>query len=75
MQQVLHGCESVRNIHGDIIVHRKTAEQHNTRLKKALGWIQEKVLTLNKEKCKFHMSEIEFTGHLLSARGIGPSKG
>ena len=71
MQQVLQGCESVRNIHGDIIV---TAEQHNTRLKKALGRIQEKGLTLNKEKCKFHMSEIEFTGHLLSARGIRPTQ-
>ena len=32
MQQVLEGCEGVRNIHDDIIVHRKTAEQHGTRL-------------------------------------------
>ena len=74
MQQALQGCESVRNIHGDIIVHGKTAEQHNTRLKKALGRIQEKGLTLNKEKCKFHMSETEFMGHLLSARGIRPTQ-
>eukprot|EP00794_Sanderia_malayensis_P004282 gene4282-4850_t len=36
--------------------------------------IQDKGLTLNKEKCKFHMSELEFMGHLLSARGIGPTK-
>ena len=31
-------------------------------------------LTLNKEKHKFHMSEIEFTGHLLSTRGIRPTQ-
>ena len=35
---------------------------------------REKGLTLNKEKCKFHMSKIEFMGHLLSARGIGPTQ-
>ena len=73
MQQALQGCESVKNIR-DFIVHGKTAEQHNTRLKKALGRIQEKGLTLNKEKCKFHMSEIDFTGHLLSAQGIRPTQ-
>ena len=76
MQQALEGCEGVRNIYAydDIIVHGKTAEQHDTRLEKALGRIQEKGLTLNKEKCKFHRSEIEFMGHLLSTRGIGPTQ-
>ena len=76
MQQALEGCEGVRNMHAydDIIVRGKTAEQHDTRLEKALGRIQEKGLTLNKEKCKFHRSEIEFMGHLLSARGIGPTQ-
>ena len=74
MQQALEGCEGVRNIHDDIIVHGKTAEQYDARLDKALERIQEKGLTLNKEKCKFHMSEIEFMGHLLSAGGIGPTQ-
>ena len=73
MQQALEGCEGVRNIHDDIIVRGKTAEQHDTRLEKALERIQEKGLTLDKEKCKFHMSEIEFMGHLPSARGTGPT--
>ena len=74
-QQALEGSEGVRNIHAydDIIVHGKTAKQHDTRLEKALVRIQEKGLTLNKEKCKFHRSEIDFMGHLLSTRGIGPT--
>ena len=62
MRQVLEGFEGVRNIHDDIIVHEKTAEQHDTRLEKALERIQEKGLTLIKEKCKFHKYEIEFMG-------------
>ena len=53
IQQALEGCEDVRNIYDDIIVHGKTAEQHDTRLEKAFGRIQEKGLPLNKEKCKF----------------------
>lgn len=36
--------------------------------------IQDRGPTLNKEKCKFHMSELEFMGHLLSARGIGTTQ-
>ena len=74
MQKALEGCEGVRNIHDDIIVYGKTAAQYDTRLEEAWERIQEKGLTLNKEKCKFHMSEIEFMGHLLSARGIGPTQ-
>ena len=42
-------------------------------LKKALERIQEERLSLDKETCKFHMSEIEFMGHLLFVRGIGPT--
>ena len=64
----------MRNIHDDIIVHGKTAEHYDTRLGKVLGRIQEKGLTLNKEKHKFLTSEIEFMEHLLSARGIGPTQ-
>ena len=46
MQQALEGCEGVRNIHAydDITVHGKTADQHDARLEKALGRIQEKGL-------------------------------
>ena len=37
--------------------------------------IQKKGLTLNKTKCQFYMTELEFMGHLLSARSIGPTQG
>lgn len=36
MQQALDNCEGVNKIHGDIIVHGKTAEEHDERLQKAL---------------------------------------
>ena len=31
-------------------------------------------MTLNKKKCVFRMNEIEFMGHLLLAKGIGPTE-
>ena len=74
IQQVLEGCDGVRNIHDDIIVHDQTTEDHDKQLEQAMERIQNRGLTLNKEKCKFHMSELEFLGHLLSAQGIGPSQ-
>ena len=62
IQQVLKGCDGVRNIHDDIIVHGQTTEEHDKRLEEAMERIQNRGLTL------------EFMGHLLSARGIGPSQ-
>ena len=74
IQQFLQDCEGAQNLYDDIVVHGATKEEHDERLKVVLQKIQDKGLTLNKEKCKFHMSELEFMGHLLSARGIGPTK-
>ena len=74
IQQVLEGCDGVINIHDDIIVHGQTKEEHDKRLEEASERIQSRGLTLNKVKCKFHMSEVEFMGHLLSSREIGSSQ-
>ena len=64
----------MRNIPDDIIVHGQTREEHDKRLEEALKGFHERGLTLNKEKCKIHMSELEYMGHLLSSRGVGPSE-
>jgi len=72
-QQALQGCEGVRNIFDDIIVHAPTVEEHDARLEALLKTIQEKGLTVNPEKWEFRMTELMFMGHLLSARGIGPN--
>ena len=74
IQQALEGCEGMRNIHDDIIVHGRTTADHDKRLERVLERIQDKSLTLNKTKCLFHMTELEVMGHLLSARGIEPTQ-
>jgi len=36
--------------------------------------LKERGLTLNLEKCKFKMPQLEFMGYLLSTGGIGPTE-
>ena len=64
----------MRNISDDIILHGKDDQQHDERLEKLLQRLQQRGLTLNGEKCKFKMPQLEFMGYLLSTHGIGPTE-
>ena len=74
IQQTLQGCEGVANISDDIIVRGRSTEEHNKRLQQVLERLKEKNLTLNAEKCKFHMTQLVFVGLVLTNKGIGPTK-
>ena len=74
IQQSLQGCEGVANISDDIIIHGKNTEEHDRRLQRVLKRLKEKNLTLNAEKCKFHMTQMVFMGLMLSDNGIGPAE-
>ena len=63
------------NISDDIIVHGRSTEEHNKRLQQVLERLKEKNLTLNAEKCKFHMTQLVFVGLVLTEKGIGPTEG
>ena len=56
------------------MVYSTDVAEHDERLKKVLHTLKERGLTLNKNKCVFRMNEIEFVGHLLLAKGIGPTE-
>lgn len=72
MEQILIGCEGVISYIDDIVVYAPTKEIHDVRLRKVLDRIREYNITLNKEKCRFGVQEIEFYGHILSMSGIKP---
>lgn len=74
IQQTLQNCGSAANISDDIIVHGKSVEEHDRVLEQVLETLKEKNLTINKDKCKMHMSQLEFMGFVLSKRGIGPTE-
>jgi hypothetical protein len=70
LRQVLQDCPGSANIADDIIVHGANEEEHDNRLLKVFERLSEVGLTLNKEKCSFKMSQLEFMGIILSARGM-----
>ena len=73
IRQVLADCPGTVNIAEDIVVHRRTTEEHDRRLLKVLERLHERGLTLNSKKCNFRMPRVEFMGFLLSVHGIGPT--
>ena len=74
IQQVLQDCEVVANISDDINVHGRSTEEHNKKLERVLERLKEKNLTLNAEKCRFHMTQMVFIGLVLSNKGTGPTE-
>ena len=71
IQQVLQGCQGVRNI-SDIIVFGKTRDEHDQNLKMVLQQLQQSNFTLNQEKCLVSVSNLAFFGHEVSASGTSP---
>jgi len=58
-----------------ILVFGSTREQHDHRLHRVLGRLQEEGLTLCNDKCQFAVDKVMFLGHILSARGIEADPG
>ena len=54
----------------DIVVFGKTLQDHNDNLVKVLDRLREAGLSLKPKKCRFARQEIEFLGHVVSAKGI-----
>ena len=57
----------------DIVICTTTVEEHTAVLRQVLQRLQNVGRTLNANKCQFCKSEIEFLGHVWSAKGISSS--
>ena len=72
IRQVLQDCPGASNIADDIVVHGRGTEEHDKRLVSVFRKLADAGLTLNRDKCKFRLSHLEFMGHLLTDQGVGP---
>ena len=72
IRNVLAGLEGTLNVSDDILVYGQNIDQHNERLHAALTRLQERGLTLNKEKCEFARTTLTYLGYRFSADGISP---
>ena len=72
MTELLSDLDGVEVIKDDIVIYGKTMQEHDARLNRVMERIKLSGLKLNREKCEFRKSEIQYFGHVISAEGIRP---
>ena len=72
LQQHLQGKDGVKNIADDILIFGRTRKEHDQALDKCLTRLTETRLTLNRSKCKFLNTTLEFFGQIFSKDGMHP---
>ena len=72
MEQILHGLRGVLLHIDDILVYGSTTAEHDSRLRAVLERIRVSGLTLNKDKCIFGVSSVNFLGHKIDQTGVKP---
>uniref|UniRef100_A0A131XQ90 RNA-directed DNA polymerase n=1 Tax=Ixodes ricinus TaxID=34613 RepID=A0A131XQ90_IXORI len=70
---LLAGIPGVKAYLDDILISGNTQEEHGERLEAVLTRLQDARFRVNKEKCEFSQTSIEFLGHLINADGVHPS--
>ena len=56
----------------DIIIWSPSMEQHHRDVRAVLQRLRDKGMSINVEKCDFHVKETRYLGHILSTSGIRP---
>ncbi|XP_064482548.1 uncharacterized protein K02A2.6-like [Ornithodoros turicata] len=72
MAHIVSGLDGVVCNMDDILVHAKTREEHDDRVRKVLARLQDYGVTLNKDKCVFGVQRVKFLGHIIDQEGIHP---
>ena len=68
----IEGIPGVLNVSDDILIHAPSTEEHNRRLHILLECLQEKGITVNKEKSQLIQTCIRFFGLVFSEHGVSP---
>ena len=72
METLLQGVEGV-SVYIDDIISGATLEEHLSRLAEVLSRLENAGLRLNREKCFFLRSSVEYFGYIVDAQGIHPT--
>lgn len=70
IEQVLQGLPGVQVYLDDILVTGRTPEEHLANLDRVLARLEDRNLTLKKEKCQFAQESVQFLGHVIDAQGV-----
>ena len=72
MDEVLEGLDYCFVYVDDVLIGSKSLEEHEQHLREVLSRMAEHSVVLNREKCVLGVPEVQFLGHIVSARGIIP---
>ena len=72
LHQALEGLPGVRCIADDVIIWGRSDEEHDAHVCQFLLRCCKTGISLNKEKCRFGLTEIPFMGHVVSSEGLKP---
>ena len=72
IRNVVQDINNVKNISDDILVYGKNQEEHDISLERTFQRLENKGLTLNKQKCELNNSTITILGVVFSDQGISP---
>ena len=70
MENTLKGILMIGVRTDGILISRKTDAEHFQNLEKVLQVIHDLGLTVNKEKCRFFLNEVEHLGHIIDKNGL-----
>ena len=70
IDSIIDGLDGVVKSTDDFLVFGKGKAEHDKRLRTLLERLKANHVTLNKEKCEFNKSEVEFIGHKVSDNGV-----
>ena len=73
-ETLLQGLDRVSIYLDDILVAGCTLDQHQNRLAEVLQRLENSGMRLNKQKCFFLQSSIEYLGHVVDEEGIHPTE-
>jgi hypothetical protein len=59
----------------DILVYSKSEEEHAEHLRVVLTCLRDHQLYAKFSKCEFWLKEVQFLGHVLSAKGVAVDPG
>ena len=74
METLLQGLDGVSVYLDDILVAGCTLDEHLNHLAEVLQCLENSGMQLNKQKCFFLRSSIEYLGHVVDEEGIHPAE-
>ena len=72
LDEIFHNVQIVTGIADDMVIYRKSIEEHDKHFLNFLSIVRKNKLKLNASKLHFQLKEVSFFGHNWGSKGISP---